>query len=308
MCIRDRYDHIHVQRAYCAPFALELIRRLPGSPLLTLDIDEDDASVYRKMAELMAAHDAVWPLAEAEAFAAAYAAALGEFAQLFVTSSSEQSTVAASYGVKAQVVENAIPLPKPIQRASGGPGSILFVGALDHPPNSDGISWFLEEVWPNFDPNDGWCVDLVGRGAPKTLATLAEAKGVSLHGWIDDLRPFYQKARVAILPLRFGGGTKLKLLEAVAHGVPVVTSSAGLEGLKLDPQNDLLLADKPAAFAEAIRAAAQDANGRSINAHAYVATYHDRAKVVTSLKREFSGARQETGANAQRSVGGLRYG
>jgi glycosyltransferase involved in cell wall biosynthesis len=96
----------------------------------------------------------------------------------------------------------------------------------------DGLLWFAREVWPQVHVRHPEAeFDIVGRGLPQSAqAFLAQIPGLRLQGFQQELRPFYEKARLVVAPLRFGSGFKLKVLEAMAQGVPVLTSPVGAEG------------------------------------------------------------------------------
>lgn len=108
----------------------------------------------------------------------------------------------------------------------------LFVGTLSWEPNSDGLLWFTREIWPQvLLRHPDATLDVVGRGLPAAAhAKLTQVPGLQLHGFQEHLAPFYAKARVIVAPLRFGSGFKLKVLEAMAFGIPVLTTPVGAEG------------------------------------------------------------------------------
>jgi glycosyltransferase involved in cell wall biosynthesis len=129
-------------------------------------------------------------------------------------------------------------------------GSLLFVGDLSWPPNAEALRWFAKDVWPLVRAAAPRArVRVLGRGAPPDLARAAPEW--ELLGEGGDTRPEWARADAAIVPLRAAGGTRLKVLEAAACGVPVLSTSVGAEGLDLEPEKEVLLRDEPAGFAEA---------------------------------------------------------
>jgi len=130
---------------------------------------------------------------------------------------------------------------------------ILFVGTMGYLPNRDGMRWFCREILPLVRAQRPACrLTIAGSGGREYLAHLAQAGTVEITGCVDDPTPCYQRASLAVAPLRSGGGSRLKILEAMALGRPVVTTRLGCEGLDLKSGEDVLIADEPAAFAAAI--------------------------------------------------------
>jgi GT2 family glycosyltransferase/ubiquinone/menaquinone biosynthesis C-methylase UbiE len=122
---------------------------------------------------------------------------------------------------------------------------ILFVGGFNHKPNVDAISWFVKEIWPGVRGKLGQIKFLVvGSNVPKEIQELA-GNGVEIKGFVsdDELKSFYNSSRLAVIPLRYGAGVKGKTVEAMFFGIPLVTTSYGIEGLPGDfsfihPKND----------------------------------------------------------------------
>lgn len=113
--------------------------------------------------------------------------------------------------------------------------SLLYVGALSWEANLDGLLWFISNVWPTLKfQRPGLVFYLVGAEPPERLVKMVNGtQGIVLKGFVEDLEPLYRKARVFIAPLRFGSGIKLKVLNALFRGIPVVTTPIGVEGLPL---------------------------------------------------------------------------
>jgi glycosyltransferase involved in cell wall biosynthesis len=129
---------------------------------------------------------------------------------------------------------------------------LLFVGNFDHLPNRDGIKWFVSEVLPRLRsllPEIH--INIVGSNMPPEIQSL-DGAGVNVIGWVQDLAPLYDAAKVVIAPLRYGAGIKGKIGESAMHGVPVVATTIASEGINLLPERDFLLADEPRDFATQI--------------------------------------------------------
>jgi glycosyltransferase involved in cell wall biosynthesis len=132
--------------------------------------------------------------------------------------------------------------------------SIAFLGSMDWMPNIDAIAFFMEEIYPLLaSKHAGVTFTIVGRNPPKIIQELANRHpGVRVTGTVPDVRPHLAEAEVMIVPLRVGGGTRIKIFEAMATGIPVVSTTIGAEGLPVKDGDHILLADSPADFARKI--------------------------------------------------------
>lgn len=120
---------------------------------------------------------------------------------------------------------------------------IVFVGTMDYFPNSDGAIFFSNQIWPRVRKKMPEAeLMIVGANPGPAVVALGDLPGVRVTGMVPDVRPFYRGALAAVVPLRTGGGTRLKILEAMAAGVPVVSTPLGAEGLDVEHGKDLLLA------------------------------------------------------------------
>jgi polysaccharide biosynthesis protein PslH len=131
------------------------------------------------------------------------------------------------------------------------PNSLVFTGSMDWLPNEDGAFYFANEIFPLIQqqiPDATLCI--VGRHPSSRLQNLASRlPNLQLTGWVEDVRPYVARSAVCIVPLRIGGGTRLKIYEAMSVGKAVVSTSIGAEGLPVKSGAHLLLADEPSTFA-----------------------------------------------------------
>ena len=136
---------------------------------------------------------------------------------------------------------NAFAPDEPVREAA--PRSIVFVGSMDYFPNAEGAVLFAREIWPKVRERlpDLEFVIVGARPTPAVLA-LRELPGVAVTGTVDSVKPYYRRALAAVVPLKTGGGTRLKILEAMAAGSPVVSTPLGAEGLAIQPDTDYLSA------------------------------------------------------------------
>jgi glycosyltransferase involved in cell wall biosynthesis len=148
---------------------------------------------------------------------------------------------------RVDVVENGI--DREFYEAARGARqaeTILFLGALDWRPNLDAVGLLLDRIFPEVRARvPGARLRIVGRHAPAALVRrAAETAGVELHADVADVRPYLAESAVMAVPLRIGGGSRLKILEALACGLPVVSTRVGAEGLRLRPGQDYVQADE----------------------------------------------------------------
>ena len=130
---------------------------------------------------------------------------------------------------------------------------LLFTGTMNYFPNADAAIYFCDEVFPRIrERHPEACFYVVGNQPSEPVKRLEAHEGVTVTGYVPDVRPYFEKASVFVAPLRAGSGIQTKNLEAMAMGVPVVTTSVGAMGLEADIGKELLVADTPADFAEQV--------------------------------------------------------
>lgn len=144
-------------------------------------------------------------------------------------------------------------------------GTLVFTGSMDWLANVDGIRYFMDDVWPAIvraRPRTRMVV--VGRNPPQSLVTEARDRGLAwtFTGFVDDIRPYVREAHVYVIPLRVGGGTRIKAYEAMAMGRAIVSTEIGVEGLPVTPERDYVRADTADDFAAAIVRLLDDADAR----------------------------------------------
>jgi glycosyltransferase involved in cell wall biosynthesis len=143
-------------------------------------------------------------------------------------------------------------------------GRVTVVGPTYSFPNRDAVEFLLKDIWPRVRAADrAAALHLIGRGAVADQARYAAAPGVAPLGHVPDIRPALGEARCAVVPIRIGGGTRLKILDAWAMGKAVVSTSIGCEGLDVVDGENILVRDTPEAFAEAVVEVLRDARLRS---------------------------------------------
>jgi glycosyltransferase involved in cell wall biosynthesis len=166
------------------------------------------------------------------------------------------------------------------------PHTLIFFGAIDYYPNTDAVLFFLQDVFPRLQMRYPRVrLKIVGRRPPESILARRSAD-VEVTGVVDDVRPWIEQAGVVVVPLRIGGGTRLKILEAMSMGKPIVSTALGAEGLDVVPERDLLVADDAEGLAVQIgRLLDEPALGARIGASArrVVASRYSWRAAVSSL-------------------------
>jgi len=234
-----------------------------------VDLDDVESVARRRLADIFRRHGRE-PEAQREEAEAARAeklerVAMQDFERVYVCSTLDRARLLPDAKAELRVLPNVIDLPpaahlaRPTQWGEGWlmtparPFSLLFAGTLGYFPNEDAVLYFCREILPLLRDASPRPVqlDIAGTGPTAELIAGTAGPGVRVLGPVPDLAPCYEQADAVVVPLRAGGGTRIKVLEAFAHSRPVVSTSLGLEGIEARDGEHLLIADQPAAFAAA---------------------------------------------------------
>jgi GT2 family glycosyltransferase len=135
---------------------------------------------------------------------------------------------------------------------------LVFIGSFRHPPNTDAVLWYAAEILPRIRERlPGVKTYIIGSDPPATIKSLAE-KDLVITGFVPDVTPYFTGCRVSVSPLRYGAGVKGKVNLAMSYGLPVVATTPSIEGMHLNHEGDVLVADDPEAFADAVARAYGD--------------------------------------------------
>ena len=180
---------------------------------------------------------------------------------------------------------------------TANPATIVFTGVMDYPPNEDAVLWFADKVWPLL--HQRWpdlVFQIVGTRPTPRVVALAGRAGIEVTGEVPDVRPYVEQALAFVVPLRSGGGTRLKILQAMAIGCPVISTQLGAEGLTVNDGGDILFAEQPADFVARIqdlKSSPELASRLSGSARALVLRQYDWQSCLSALEplyRELTGA------------------
>ncbi len=293
---------LHVMRSYLAPLGVALAERLPAA-WVTLDLDEDDAQYERERDDADEA--------------AAYERLLGVFAPCFdglcAAAAAEAEAISRRHELAIEPIPNAVRLPRPrpgrADRPEGvagrDPVSLLFVGNLTYAPNIEAARTLVEEILPRLRRalGDVVRVTLAGRHGHELLALGGEA--VELAGYVPNLAPLYASADAVVAPLKTGAGTRIKVLEAFARGVPVVASPAAVAGLEVvDGRQVLVAADSEQAADAIVRVVTEKGLAARLvgEARQLVRDRYSLEVVIPSIQEFFNRAAKRARSRAQLSA------
>lgn len=178
---------------------------------------------------------------------------------------------------------------QPIKRNSGSK-NIVTLGTLHYPPNADGIRWFFTEVFPLVRERvPDVTLTIIGKNPPQDFLDLAEKNpnAVRVTGYVPELPPYLEQSALMVVPVRAGGGMRVRILEAFAYAMPVVTTTIGLEGIQAEPGRDVLVADTAADFAKRVVELLADASLQeklSANGRRLAETKYDWQVVLSAMK------------------------
>lgn len=209
---------------------------------------------------------------------------------LLVMSETDAAACAAVSATPVAVIPNGVdPRRLTFAAPSAEAREVLFVGNFRHPPNLSGVLWFAREIWPLVRRADRRArLTIAGGHPPEEVRRLTHDPTIAVTGLVPDLLPVWRRAAVFVAPILQGSGTRLKILEAMAAGVPVVSTTLGLEGIAAQPGVEALTADCPADFAAACLSCLADANQRTALAGAartLVEARYNWERIADSLEK-----------------------
>lgn len=201
-------------------------------------------------------------------------------------------------GLEPAIVPNGVdmayysaPAPPLESHDRPGPMDLVFTAKMDFRPNVDAVLWFAEETLPRIrqeSPETRFWV--VGKDPHPRLAHLAQDPGIELTGWVKDVRPYIATSGLYVIPLRIGGGTRLKVLEAMAMAKPIVSTALGCEGFDVASDRELVIADTPTDFATAVLALLRDPERRERlgrTARQFAGSRYDWTLIVPKLEQVY---------------------
>jgi GT2 family glycosyltransferase/glycosyltransferase involved in cell wall biosynthesis len=242
----DEFDMVVMSRHYVAVKHMEAVRTFAARALVVFDTVDLHFLRTERQAEL-----------EGSALARAAAdskrdeeLALIRKADVTLVVSAYEQTLLAQLAPGARVmvlstIHDLLQGGKPFAEREG----LVFIGGFQHPPNADAVLWYAQEILPRVRAAlPGAKTYIVGSKVPANIRALA-AEDFVVTGYVPDVTPYFTSCRASIAPLRYGAGVKGKINLAMSYGLPVVATTPSIEGMHLNPDEDVLVADDPEAFA-----------------------------------------------------------
>jgi polysaccharide biosynthesis protein PslH len=242
-------DIVHVARLHMASHTERLLGRRKHRPRMVLDLDDiESASGFRRLwhgppAPLL---DRLYGYYELARLWAYETRAVRRFDRVLVCSERDRRRLARP-GVVVVPNGTGVPDSLPVRRTDGR--TIMFCGLLSYEPNIDAVHFFAKSIFPQVRrivPDARLLI--VGRTPPPEIGALHDGETIVVAADVPSVAEYYETATIAVVPLRFGGGTRIKILEAWAHGVPVVSTTIGCEGLECVDGEHLMMADAAELF------------------------------------------------------------
>jgi glycosyltransferase involved in cell wall biosynthesis len=252
LAAETQFDVVHADQLNMAQYAA----RVPGASKV-LDAHNALWLLYKRLAETMSTGPKRWLLERDWRLLKQYEGQIcREFDAVLAVSEEDKVALEEAAGQKLNlaVIPIAVDIDElsPVKRQAEA-NHILHIGTMYWPPNIDGIQWFIQQVYPLIRARrPDVLFDVVGARPPQELLDLNKnGSGVNVTGYVVDPAPYLEAAGVMVVPLRAGGGMRVKILNALAQQLPMVSTTIGCEGINVVSGCHLLIADTPEAFAEA---------------------------------------------------------
>ncbi len=264
------FDIIQVEGIEMAS-AIPIIRETDMTTKIVFDNHNAESSLQKRAYETDRSHPRRWPLA---AYSFIQTKRLQKYEKwacesvdhvVAVSEKDLRNIKQLAPHIRASVIPNSIDVSEymDMETSSTINFDLVFIGKMDYRPNVDAVLWFAENVWPKIYSHRSqttWAV--VGQNPHSRLRALRNRRGVTVTGKVDSIHPYLAGASVVILPFRIGSGTRLKFIEAMASGRATVSTSLGAEGFDVTSGDEVIIADEPQRFIEAIISLIRDPDRR----------------------------------------------
>jgi glycosyltransferase involved in cell wall biosynthesis len=260
----EHFDHVLVSRIRLMPLWRAMQSQLGVSAAgKVLDLDDIESRSQALQVNMLGVPHLgrmgyVLEWLEAKKLALEEARAFREMQRVLLCSTEDRKLLGQRFKLdQIAVVPNTIRVPAQLPApAMHGPLRLLFVGTLNYAPNENAVKWLVEEIMPAIRAKVGQDMaelTVIGRGPTDWLKKMAATGAFSLHGDVPEVEPYYEACHAVLVPIRAGGGTRIKILEAFGYGRVVISTTLGAEGIAAEDGQELLIADDADGFANAAK-------------------------------------------------------
>ncbi|RLC78719.1 MAG: glycosyl transferase family 1 [Chloroflexi bacterium] len=294
LAAEQHFDVAHADQLNMGQYA----ERVPGA-FKVMDAHNALWLLYQRLWATMSPGPRKWLLGRDWRLLKSYEGRLArEFDALLAVSPEDKAALqeAAGQPVDATVIPIAIDTDEiQVVEREAEPGHILHIGTMYWPPNIDAVNWFVREIYPLIrQQRPDVQFDVVGSRPPADLLALNDTgQGINVTGYVEDPTPYQQRAAVMIVPLLAGGGMRVKILQSLAEGIPIVSTTLGCEGIGVTDGEDILIADEPGDFAAAVLRVLNDralAQRLSHNGRRLAETRYDYRRACVALDEVYDRA------------------
>jgi len=299
----QRYDLVHLDIVQLAGYAAAIDQYAGGKARIVYNWHNIESELLRRYSQsepaLLRRMYAAWTAPKMERVERTILRS--SFGHVVCSEEERHATLAVAPDARVAVVENGVDTTYFAGAPGGNRNRIVFVGSMDYFPNIEAAVLFARDIWPQVRKRlPDYRFTIVGSKPDPSVLALSELPGVEVTGTVPDVRPYYREALATVVPLRTGGGTRLKILESMAAGVPVVSTEFGAERLAVEPGKHIILAnaDDPQAWAGELAALADSTSRRQsfIEAAArLVRERYDWNKLGDLLCRTYDGWLEQAG-------------
>jgi glycosyltransferase involved in cell wall biosynthesis len=268
LAAEERFDVAHADQLNMAQYAI----RVSGA-LKVFDAHNALWLLYKRLWETMSPGLRKWLLGRDWRLLKEYEGHVcREFDAVLAVSEEDRTALSEAAGcpVDAQVIPIAVDTDEVALVERPDPTHVLHIGTMYWPPNIGGVLWFIHKVWPLIrERKPGVQFDVIGSRPPQEIVALGgDETGINVTGYVPDPTPYFQRAALMVVPLRAGGGMRVKILNAMSQGIPIVSTTLGYEGIAVTPEHDILVGDTPEAFAAQVLRVLNDPDlGRQLTAN-----------------------------------------
>jgi polysaccharide biosynthesis protein PslH len=297
----ERFDLVQVESIHLMNYLTAL--RASNQPLVVCDWHNIESDLMRQYAEREGSlARRTYARRTARLMSEAEDRALKEFdAHITVSELDAKRLQSVNSDAKIFVIENGVDASHYANEPSATRNRIVFVASMDYHANIEGATNFARDVWPMIHKQQPHLqFTIVGRNPPPTVTELSSIAGIEVTGSIADVRPYYREALAAVVPLNVGGGSRLKILEAMAAGVPVVSTRLGAEGLDVSDGENIVLAETTTQLSQGILSVIDDSDLRTkliSGGHALVRARYDwsilGAKLLDQYQNLLAGMKRD---------------